>query len=79
MSGLRSHLRALPPARVVYTDLDGTLLGPGGSLLTGPDGRPSARAATALVRAAEAGLTVVPVSGRRRQQLVNDARLLGLR
>jgi phosphoglycolate phosphatase len=75
---LASHLAALPAVRVVYTDLDGTLLGPGGSLLTGPDGRPSARAAAALVDAASAGVVVVPVSGRRRLQLQHDARLLGL-
>ncbi|MDP8969850.1 MAG: HAD hydrolase family protein [Actinomycetota bacterium] len=78
-SGLRAHLCTLPPARMLYTDLDGTLLGPDGSLLTGPDGRPSTRAAQALVTAADAGLTVVPVSGRRREQLENDARLMGLR
>jgi hydroxymethylpyrimidine pyrophosphatase-like HAD family hydrolase len=76
---LTRHLAALPTARVLYTDLDGTLLGPRGSLLTGPDGFPSARAAQALVDAARAGLVIVPVSGRRRSQLENDARLLGLR
>jgi phosphoglycolate phosphatase len=75
---LRAHLAALPPVAVLYTDLDGTLLGPGGSLLTGPDGLPSARAARALVAAAAAGLTVVPVSGRQRSQLSHDARLMGL-
>lgn len=78
-SDLVRHLRALPPVCVLYTDLDGTLLGPGGSLLTAPDGRPSARAAQALVEAAAGGITIVPVSGRGRAQLGNDARLLGLR
>ena len=78
MNALLARLRALPPVRVVYTDLDGTLLGPGGSLLHGPDGRPSARTASALVAAAEAGVAVVPVSGRQRKQLENDARLMGL-
>lgn len=77
-SDLALHLRAVPPVRVLYTDLDGTLLGPRGSVLTGPDGRPSTRAVSALVDAAGAGLSVVPVSGRRREQLANDARLLGL-
>lgn len=76
---LAAHLAGLAPVRVCYTDLDGTLLGPGGSLLHGPDGHPSARAAQALARADEAGLTIVPVSGRRRGQLENDARLMGLR
>jgi hypothetical protein len=63
---------------VLYTDLDNTLLGPGGSLLTAADGRPSARAAQALVAAAAGGLTVIPVSGRALPQLRNDLRLLGL-
>ena len=73
-----SHLAARPPVRVLYTDLDGTLLGPDGSLLRGPDGAPSATAARALTAAADAGLTVVPVSGRQRAQLQGDARLMGL-
>ena len=63
---------------VLYADLDNTLLGPGGSLLTAADGAPSARAAQALVDAAAAGLQVVPVSGRALPQLRNDIRLLGL-
>ncbi len=75
---LAARLAALPPTRVLYTDLDGTLLGPGGSLLHGPHGQPSAVAASAVVDALTAGLTVVPVSGRQRQQLQHDTRLLGL-
>jgi phosphoglycolate phosphatase len=78
MTPLQEHLRNQAPVRVLYTDFDGTLLGPDGSLLAGPDGRPSARAADALVAAAAADVTVVPVSGRRRSQLQHDARLLGL-
>lgn len=73
------HLRDLPPVQLVYTDVDGTLLGPHGALLVGPDGRPSVRAAAALVAAHEAGVSVVPVSGRRQALLAGDARLLGLR
>jgi len=73
------HLRDLPPVQLLYTDFDGTLLGPHGSLLLGPDERPSVRAAAALVAAREAGITVVPVSGRRHALLAGDARLLGLR
>lgn len=78
MADLEDRVAALGLVRRCYVDLDGTLLGPGGSLLTGPDGRPSARAARALVDAALAGLPVVPLSGRRRSQLAGDARLLGL-
>jgi len=75
---LIAHLRALPPVAVIYVDLDGTLLGPGGSLLTAADGSPTARPAAALVRARAAGITVVPVSGRRHGLLEADCRLLGL-
>lgn len=75
---LSAALEALPPIEVLYTDLDNTLLGPEGSLLTGPDGSPSARAAEALTAAARGGVTVVPVSGRAMPQLRNDVRLLGL-
>lgn len=78
LDDLTAHLAGLPPVRVVYTDLDGTLLGPNGSLLTAPDGRPSVEAARALCAAAAAGVLVVPVSGRRRRQLETDARLMGL-
>ncbi|MPZ73097.1 MAG: response regulator [Nitriliruptorales bacterium] len=77
-TALTQQLVDLPVIEVLYSDLDNTLLGPEGSLLTGPDGRPSARAAVALVDAAVGGLTVVPVSGRAMPQLRNDARLLGL-
>ncbi|QBI20991.1 HAD family phosphatase [Egibacter rhizosphaerae] len=73
-----ARLVALPTVRVLYADLDGTLLGPGGSLLHDVHGRPSARAATALAEAAAAGLLVVPVSGRHRALVVENARLLGL-
>jgi phosphoglycolate phosphatase len=78
MSDLQRQLTDLGRPRVLYTDLDGTLLGPQGSLLTGPDGTPSVRAAQALVDAASAGLAIVLVSGRGRMQLETDARLLGL-
>ena len=76
---LLAALAPLPPVEVVYADLDNTLLGPEGSLLTGPDASPSARAAVALVAAAKAGVTVVPVTGRAMPQLRNDIRLMGLR
>jgi hypothetical protein len=75
---LAAHLAGLPPVEMLYTDLDGTLLGPGGSLLTAPDGRPSLRAARALVSARLGGVTVVPVSGRKASSLAVDCRLMGL-
>lgn len=78
LQALHDHLAGRPPIRVLYTDVDGTLTGPGGSLLTGADGRPLLEAARALCDAAAAGLAVVPVSGRRRAQLALEARILGL-
>ncbi|CAN5507835.1 hypothetical protein BH23ACT9_BH23ACT9_14780 [soil metagenome] len=75
---LLDHLRDLPDIRIIYTDLDGTLLGRAGSLLADADGNPSVGGATALVAAARAGIAVVAVSGRRAATLDHDARLLGL-
>lgn len=64
--------------RVLFTDVDGTLVGHGGSLLSGLEGEPSLDAAQALVAARRAGLEVVLVSGRGRMQLFEACRLLGL-
>jgi len=71
-------LDRLRPA-LLFTDVDGTLVGRDGSLLADLDGRPTLAAATALVAAHRAGLEVVPVSGRTRLQLREACRLLGLR
>ena len=59
---------------VLYVDVDGTLVGPGGDLLW--DG--STGTADALLRARAARLDVVPVSGRGRVQVFELCRLLGL-
>ena len=64
---------------ILFSDLDGTLVGRGGSLLADLDGRPTLAAAEALVAAHAAGLEVVLVSGRTRAQLHETGRLLGLR
>jgi hydroxymethylpyrimidine pyrophosphatase-like HAD family hydrolase len=71
-------LEALAPA-VLFSDVDGTLVGRGGSLLADLDGTPTLAAAEALVAARRAGLEVVLVSGRTRAQLFETGRLLGLR
>lgn len=76
---LVDHLHRLPPVQAIYTDLDGTLLGRGGALLSDEHGNPSLDAAEALVAARRAGIEVVPVSGRRARQLEHDMRMLGLR
>jgi hydroxymethylpyrimidine pyrophosphatase-like HAD family hydrolase len=71
----------LPPPerlRVLYADIDGTLTGPGGSLFGSPDA-PSSATAGALVALYRAGVEVVLVSGRTRDQTREAARLLGAR
>jgi len=63
--------------RCVYTDLDGTLLGKGGSLFRDADGNFSLLAARALEACFRAGVEVVIKSGRRESSVREDARLLG--
>lgn len=63
--------------RCVYTDLDGTLLGPLGSLFRGPDGNFSLLQARALEACNRAGVEVVIMSGRRESTVGSDARLMG--
>jgi hydroxymethylpyrimidine pyrophosphatase-like HAD family hydrolase len=70
--------QALAPITHVYTDLDGTLLAPGGRLLTSHDGTPSSNCAEALVQLKNAGIEVVPVTGRNREQCAEITRLLDL-
>ena len=66
------------PIRCVYTDLDGTLLGRGASLLRDGEGRFSLSGARALEACFRADVEMVPVSGRTRQMLHEDCRLMGL-
>ena len=75
LSEARDRLRAI---KVVYTDLDGTMMGRGGSFLHAPDGSPTLDPARALLAAHEAGIDVVPVSGRALTGLLYDARVLSL-
>ena len=65
----------MPRARVLYVDVDGTLVGPGGDLFW--DG--STVLVDALLAARAAGLDVVPVTGRGRVQVRELCRLLGFR
>jgi len=67
----------LARVRILYTDIDGTLVSGTGSILTSADGTPSTALATTIVRVAKAGLTVVPVSGRTLLQLREVTQLLG--
>ena len=63
--------------RCVYTDLDGTLLGRGGSLFRDAEGNFSRAQARALEALHRAGVEVVVKSGRREAQVLEDSRLMG--
>ena len=63
--------------RCVYTDLDGTLLGKGASLFRDGEGEFTLLPARALEACHRAGVEVVLKSGRRRAQVMEDARLMG--
>lgn len=65
--------------RCLYCDLDGTLLGPGASLLRDAEGAFTLLGVRALEACFRAGIEVVLVSGRRRASIAEDARLLGQR
>ncbi len=65
--------------RCMYVDLDGTLLGPGGSLLLGADGRFTLLGARALEACARAEVEVVLYSGRKQSSVFEDSRLIGSR
>lgn len=63
--------------RAVYVDLDNTLLGRGASLLHDGEGRITNLGFRAIEACHRAGVEVVIMSGRRRAQVMEDARLLG--
>jgi len=63
--------------RCVYTDLDGTLLGRGASLFRDADGLFTLLPARALEACFRANVEVVLKSGRRKAQVMEDARLIG--
>jgi hydroxymethylpyrimidine pyrophosphatase-like HAD family hydrolase len=63
--------------RCLYVDLDGTLLGPGASLLRGADGGFALEGVRALQACWRAGAEVVPYSGRKKSSVFESARLIG--
>jgi len=63
--------------RCLYLDLDGTLLGRGASLLHDGEGAVSIDGVRAVQTCLRAGVELVLMSGRRRAQVFEDARLLG--
>ena len=64
-------------ARCLYLDLDGTLLGRGAALLRDGEGNVSIDGVRAVQACMRADVEVVLMSGRRRAQVFEDARLLG--
>jgi hypothetical protein len=63
--------------RCLYTDLDGTLLGPGGSLLRGADGQFALDGVRALQACSRADVEVVLYSGRRQSSVFENTRTIG--
>jgi phosphoglycolate phosphatase len=63
--------------RCLYLDLDSTLLGRGASMLHDGEGNVTIDGVRAVQACLRAGVEVVLMSGRRRAQVVEDARLLG--
>jgi hydroxymethylpyrimidine pyrophosphatase-like HAD family hydrolase len=63
--------------RCAYVDLDGTLLGKGASLFHDEDGAFTLLAGRGLEACHRAGVEVVLISGRRRAQVAEPARLIG--
>lgn len=67
----------LSKVRFVMTDLDGTMIS-AGRATRDSSGHPSWELAKCLVELEEAGIEVVPVSGRNRSMTFEDAKILGL-
>ena len=63
--------------RCVYTDIDDTLLGPSASLFRDAEGGFTILPARALEACHRAGCEVMLMSGRRRSQVAEDARIIG--
>jgi hydroxymethylpyrimidine pyrophosphatase-like HAD family hydrolase len=64
-----------PPGRIVYTDLDGTMVGPRGSFWHTAGRELTADPATALLELHHAGVPLVLVSGRTVEQVIEAARI----
>jgi hydroxymethylpyrimidine pyrophosphatase-like HAD family hydrolase len=73
----RLSIASAAATRALYLDLDGTLLGRGASLLRDGEGNVSLDGVRAVQACMRADVEVVLMSGRRRAQVFEDARLLG--
>src|SRR5687768_10402901 len=65
--------------RALYVDLDGTLLGPDGTLVRGGDHKFTLAGVRALEACHRAGVEVVLMSGRRKVTVAENARLFAQR
>lgn len=65
--------------KVIFTDLDGTLLGRGGSLFALGDGTATGATAARLAEAHSLGVEVIPVSGRQIEHVEPVAWVIGAR
>lgn len=72
-----SAAELLSRAKIAITDLDGTLLGLGGSVLIDAKGAPALTTVEAIVDVNKAGLEVVVCTGRNRIQAGEVSRILG--
>ena len=77
MSDRPGSTREPGASRCLYLDLDSTLLGRGASMLHDGDGNITIDGVRALQACLRAGVEVVLMSGRRRAQVMEDARLFG--
>jgi phosphoglycolate phosphatase len=81
--GIRNNLdwlsENLSAVKVIYTDLDGTMMGPLGCFFRDSDFELTMRPARALLAAHARNVDVMLVSGRHKSQLRETARLLGCR
>lgn len=80
LTDLDSAVRTERLARVryVFTDLDGTMMGPGSCVLLNADGDHSLAFVQTLIELKRVGVEVVLTSGRNRSMMHEDSRLLGL-
>ena len=69
----------LLPVRVIYTDIDGTMVGPLGCFFRDSEYNLTLRPARALLAAHSRNIDVMLVSGRHKSQLRESSRLLGCR
>ncbi len=71
--------KLLGQVKVAYTDVDGTMMGPGGCFLLNIRREFTLGPVQTLITCLQEGIDITLVSGRTRQQLLEVARLLGLK